>query len=621
MPFKIGDKVVLRRREDAGAFFAIGKEYIIEDVGIEQVKVQPDDVFLEAQWVREDRFKLAEEPAVRKFVVGDRVRVPDIRKNHDAVRIEAVIGREFTLSRVADREGMAGAPQKVMLAFGPEGWWHSDRFALVAEQVPAPAWVNPFQIPPAQPMFAAIDGNADAELANAIMQAPIALPPPAQPKFKVGDKVRLTGMNGVDGPGWFPRFMDGIVGQEFTIRALVKRWNDTVSYKFEDPVQNRDYEYDEAWLELVDEWVVGAKIHYGMHANIYKDRMENCPVYVITEIDGDQIRIQALPLNIDMGYFHKGSWVLAGKQEKAVPKKKEEPQLDPVKQAEKIEKMLKGCREKLVKNSGGCANFYLIKQKKNGDLVKVGGTAQPCHYELRGGYEGMKGEVPVAVIDSISCREDHLDEHKKQGFKDYVNYLLNRSPWSIAYKTKTYEEAVANCIDMNIDVTANIMVGACIAMRQSSEYSDVLPVHAFLKAKRFSGDVCFLIGQHYTINHRGEFVPLNINSGHSILTTTMPADELFKFFATKEFVGEADKKPYREHMAYNNIFGSLTGKEEYARAKAGEVSIQDWMHKNCPMEETGRGFDRKQVVTEANILKLARLVKAELSKYKQAVEA
>lgn len=640
MPFNIGDKVVVKHGEE-GAFFDRDQEVIVLDVNHDmgRIKVDPDGVG--EHWVRANRFNLAQRivppaVAVRKFQVGDLVRIADVEKNRlDPIHRDIRIGQQFVVIDVADRDVRdENGSQNIRIQRGGARW-NSVRFELVAAvaqpvaQAPVAAWDNPFQArliddieqqADRQRDALIADNNAGAELANAGVVAGNAIIQPAMPKFKVGDKVKLTGMNDVVGPGWVPDRMGKWVaeGREFIIRSIITNYNgDKDWFEVEDD-DNHFYSFDFAWAELVDQWVVGAKIYYKNHIADFGG-IDKCPEYYIASIEDDgRIKVYAQnERNYSFGPYEKSKWVLATDQEKAVPKKKaEEPKIDPVEQQKKIDKMLDKFRKRLVEGSHGCANFYLIKQDKKGELGHVGGVAQPCHYELRGGY-GESKKKAVAVIDSISCRIEHLPEHKKQGFKDYVNYLLNRSPWSIAYKTKTYEDAVANCIDMNLDVTANIMVGACIAMRQSSEYSDVLPVHAFLKAKRFSGDVCFLVAQHFTMNEAGVFSPLNINSGHSILTTDMPSAEVFKFFATQEFVGEAKKKPYRENMVYENIFGSITGREAYARAKAGDVTIQQWMHKHCPIDDVGAGFARKQTVTEANILKLARAVKAELLKYKQ----
>lgn len=376
------------------------------------------------------------------------------------------------------------------------------------------------------------------------------------------------------------------------------------------------------WItKPVKELGVGDEVWYKQHCDETNKNMymgvNQRPIYKIAEEIGGQWKIVNKE-DFPVGLYDKDQWI-AITEAKAEVAKKKEVVLDPVKQKEKLDKLLAEWTDTFAAEAHGCANFVLIKEKKNGELKVMGGVAQPCHYELRGGYDGGGGK-PVAVMDSIHRRHDKLPKYQQQGFKDYVSYLLNRSPWANSYLTKDFDEANTKGIMMNLDVTANQLVGACIAMRQSSEFSSVLPVHAFLKAKRFSGDVCFLIGQHYTIDGTGAFKPITLNSGHTIMSSTMPADKVFKFFATKEFVGEAVKKPYRESQAYNNIFGTITGREEYARAKAGEVSIDEWMRTHCVVEEVGEGLKKKFVVTEASILKLARAVKAELAKHKAKEE-
>lgn len=443
----------------------------------------------------------------------------------------------------------------------------------------------------------------------------------AKEQFNPGDVVVLTTDGERQGQGdiYFPELMRrwANAGREFVLGYKTgELWTvvDDDGYSFV---------YKEEWFDMAKAVLkVGDLLWYVEHTKAEGRqfiREEDRPVYYLDDIKKDGQILVKINEGAYLGSFAADLWMRKPGQKKAAAKKAE-PVLDPKVQAEKLEKLIGECVAKFAANANGCANFYLISEKKNGELIKLGGTGMPCHYELRGGYgDGGKG-VPVAVIDSIHRRREHLPKYKQQGFVDYVTYLLNRSPWADCYLAKDFEDAEKNGIRMNLDKTANQLVGACIAMRQSSEFDSVLPVHEFLKAKRFSGDVCFLVGQHYTMSQNGNITPICLNSGHTIMNNTMPADAVFKFFATKEFVGEDGKKPYRENKAYSNIFGSITGREEYARVKAGDVTIEAWMRKNCVAEQVGEGLGKKQVVTEASLLKLARAVKAELIKHKTKEE-
>lgn len=465
---------------------------------------------------------------------------------------------------------------------------------------------------------------AVAQIQEAIMDAPplpfvARLDAEHEHEWKVGDQCIVTGKHDVHGPGWVVGYMDALVNDKTVLTVTRVRVGRSVDARYKD----KEYSYALEWITPVGvaaprALVAGDVVWFKQHLEmaIFKD-VEKRPVYLIKEVfPGDKVNV-ASGQGINLGTYGAHEWVLANADEvKEVAKKKPEVVLDPKVRADKLEKMLQECREKLAENAHGVSNFYLIREDKKGELTKTGGVGQACHYDLRGGYDDPKG-TPVAVIDSIHKRRLVLPVYKQQGFIDYVSYLLTRSPWAECYQTNSFEDAETNGILMNLDKTANQLVGACIAMRQASEFNSILPVHAFLKAKRFSGDVCFLIGQHFTQDQHGKFAPINIASGHTILNSTMPADAVFKFFGTQQFVGEDGKPSYREKIAYGNIFGSITGREEYARAKAGEVDIQKWMHANCKAEQIGAGLDKKMVVTEASILKLARLVKAELLKHKQ----
>lgn len=291
----------------------------------------------------------------------------------------------------------------------------------------------------------------------------------------------------------------------------------------------------------------------------------------------------------------------------------------PVKQAAKAKPKKVRKPKKLPKKSIRAA---LLKAVKKGDISGICAFAMeaedhkiyfenysPCHAALN--RLAPQNHKVVELAYSIVYEHTRVIPQSKDvklRHKRYVQYILNESPWAVCFKTKLSSVALRYDILMDVTKNRNWIAGACIALREGSEYYDErLPMFELILKKGYSGNTAFLMSTAYMLRD-GEIRKRGMGGGHSVLYGEMDSKELFEFFRNGYTKGK-DMPPFSESHGSYKVFESIAKSH-------GASSFSSWIDHNTNYTVQGEGFKVKRTLTEKDLLVVADKIEAILKEQK-----
>lgn len=231
-----------------------------------------------------------------------------------------------------------------------------------------------------------------------------------------------------------------------------------------------------------------------------------------------------------------------------------------------------------------------------------------CHYRIQG-HHGINGLV--LDIDRV-FNDLGRDKTAYLQWKRYANYIIRKSPWSIAFKTKTLATGLKSGLQMNVNKSISILGGACIALRNGTEYKTRVPCFSYLLSKGISPEVSYLLSLAYSYDKSGEFSLVNFGGAHDAISSEHLFDTVISFIAngySKE-LGELSAK---QNAKRYHIFKRV-GKE------AGGVNkntFDQWIKDNTIVVRKKIGWNSVSVATLAEVMRIAGLLQDHINKSKE----
>lgn len=173
---------------------------------------------------------------------------------------------------------------------------------------------------------------------------------------------------------------------------------------------------------------------------------------------------------------------------------------------------------------GVCSFAY--KQLGKMPVYVVGG---PCHAALGASH------ITACILHVHNHLEGIVKENKEfkreNSFLDYcvwLDYILNRSPWSIAFVTKSVLDALYDGIEMNVNVQHDVFVHSAIATRIASEYPQTSRVFCEALENGASEPQAALLSCF--ISSEGKY--WDNGGGHHIISSANQLKDAIEFFKT-----------------------------------------------------------------------------------------
>lgn len=218
-------------------------------------------------------------------------------------------------------------------------------------------------------------------------------------------------------------------------------------------------------------------------------------------------------------------------------------------------------RQKTGNNPGVCS--YVIRC---GDIV-TWNIKDVCHARFRGPYREQHKGINEAVLDVAG----HYNEHTyKEGYRAFLDYMLNRSPYSSTFKTKSVEQALETGVYSNADGASHSRcVAGAIGLREGSEYPKRMVVFMEVKKMGFSEHVAHIATQ-FLLKDGSDFKLTYPNGGHMSTVSSMERGDYLKFYKVG-FHRHPDQKVMSAGDAYQyQIYDSIA-------AQGGKDNIETMM--------------------------------------------
>lgn len=198
---------------------------------------------------------------------------------------------------------------------------------------------------------------------------------------------------------------------------------------------------------------------------------------------------------------------------------------------------------------------------------------QACHAGLSSNYNGNKKSGSVAVVSALMKPRKTTTLNEEEAYH-FLDWLLNRSPYSTTFITKSADEALYyKAIIASSNHPSNLMAAGLVASRRLWEYPHIARVMVDLSKAGVNEDLAFYLGHIF----RGSFNRTGGNndwggssSAHcSIDPNIMGEEQLFNFLNHKPVNLNEWFSKKNSYYGYDAMYGMGKG-------------YGDTIHKNFP---------------------------------------
>ena len=201
--------------------------------------------------------------------------------------------------------------------------------------------------------------------------------------------------------------------------------------------------------------------------------------------------------------------------------------------------------EKKVNGVNSICSF--AKEYVNGE--RWYGHDQPCHYNMN-----TDGAGPIAKV--VFCLSGHLKSARNPvAYKEWVDYIINRSPWANCFLTKDVEEGLKTGFYGDVEQPHSRLSCAVIALRQGSEFKSKLDTWKVVKDKGCSENIACFVSAAVNYADVAGFRLDSIDGGHTVWVGTQSVSDIFKFF--NEGWHQPADGPFKNNNMRYKIFNSI----------------------------------------------------------------
>lgn len=341
---------------------------------------------------------------------------------------------------------------------------------------------------------------------------------------------------------------------------------------------------------------------------------QNC-VGLVKQEDGDRAVVWLYPPNTFT--------YLGPKKEEEMKKEIAKPAqpVAPVKKAKKPRPLvLRSELRKQQKLSAGPGVCSYSLQFSNGHIRHQ--VNDVCHARARFvDYYDDKHVDKKGTIAGLALLVGQYDVASTPYYKEYVKFILNESPWASCFKTKNVGVAFRYGILMDVSKPLSEVVGACIALREGSEFFKWREkVFEQVKKWGFSNKIAYLVSccfdltkdgfkiKHQDGSHKSWSGEMNAITILSFLKGGYPANDAEKPMSTNRDYYSVDD---HTNKVVKNVF------DEKKTQTIGVGTLNAFIKNNVKTKEReeGEGWARViiRVVTPDDLKKFCNFLKDLLS--------
>lgn len=196
-----------------------------------------------------------------------------------------------------------------------------------------------------------------------------------------------------------------------------------------------------------------------------------------------------------------------------------------------------------AKNPAGLCSFAIQYEKSPTRFL----IAQACHAPMGHWQAHLMKEKVLAVACDVSYHY-RITKHK-EAFKNFIDYIINHSPWKKFYIPKPIDAVLEDGIELDVSKPNSQVVAAAIALRIPHEYSARLEQYQMALDMGFSETVAFLVFQFTRINKDNLECYLH-GGGHNVISADASNEALLSLFTNG--YPQCTEEPYAvQHSGYS----------------------------------------------------------------------
>lgn len=178
-----------------------------------------------------------------------------------------------------------------------------------------------------------------------------------------------------------------------------------------------------------------------------------------------------------------------------------------------------------------------------------------CHAKLMYGNAGIE----ILVEDVARHLKGHIHP---QAYREYLDYLINRSPHAPNFLTKDVDEAFEGGLYMNTNGLHSRVVASIIASREGSEFPGRVILFKKLKDIGISENVSWFLANFLHSRDNGGYSIQSLANGHSVFIYNMSYSDICKFFK-EGFHKELSDRPMNKWSGKYTIFEAIASIQHY----------------------------------------------------------
>jgi hypothetical protein len=350
----------------------------------------------------------------------------------------------------------------------------------------------------------------------------------------------------------------------------------------------------------------------GGKANLRWDAAMDATIGKVYKIEAYFERANSYQLSNGWSYLTE-SLELAKEEDIKVAKKA-------VKKFPDLRSLIAHSRKEDIKDVGGVSSYVVfVKNMDTGEITLNKHLRDVCHARLSVYYPDRKvNKEAVAVID-------YQQEHYKQvevragkefipSYKKFVDYIVNRSPWAVAFQGKTVKNVLENGVLMNVEAPSGAVAGACQALRYLSEFAYKNEIWKLLMDNGIQEDAAFLTTYALNKEENGTFTKNPMGGGHQPINGAISAGSLISFFANGYNEAFLKSEPYRtctSYVVHRHV-------EEVKDVLHLPNAYNTYVSANVEWTKKKEGWAEVKFATEEQVLAFARHLEQQIIKAKEA---
>lgn len=254
-------------------------------------------------------------------------------------------------------------------------------------------------------------------------------------------------------------------------------------------------------------------------------------------------------------------------------------------------------KKELARNYFGWTNNFVYQL--NGDEELHSGFGAACYARFQ------RSESVTGLIVDIRGHYQNLPPPLEKHYPEWITGMLKDSPFSVAYREKSFEEAMEHGIHINVDTCSrSVCIAAAVALRGYHEFPKCASSYKRLREFNLPFRMVWFLMLTLQYSEKGWILNPKIGSNHCVVGVNWDKDHLIH--TIQRGLAEDLESPFSKTVGGYEIFQTVSGYPTKAK-----VSPSGFCQQFHPFDNVTSGIDvwgepvLRKSYTDAGVLQLA----------------